>query len=109
MIFNITEQKINELAQQIVNNFNPEKIILFGSRAWGKSNQDSDVDFFIIKETKEPRIERERQIQRLFLGTCLPIDVIIYTPQEVENRKNLGDFFIKKILEKGKVLYSIND
>ena len=98
-------QKIEEVAQKIGANFKPEKIILFGSYAWGKPGPDSDVDLFIIKETDNTR-ETARQISRSIFPRPFPMDFIVYTPSQAENRKKMGDFFIKNILEKGKNLYA---
>jgi len=97
--------KINEVAQTIGRNFRPEKIILFGSYAWGKPGQDSDVDLFIIKETKNTR-ETARQISRSVFPRPFPIDFIVYTPAQTEKRKKMGDFFVKNILEKGQIIYA---
>lgn len=100
------EQKLKEITDKIVKEYQPEKIILFGSWAWGEPRRESDIDLFIVKESQERRIERERQIQRLLLGSKLPVDVLVYTPQEVQRRLWLEDFFIKRILDRGKILYS---
>lgn len=102
----IIERKIKEISNKIAKEYKPEKIILFGSWAWGEPRQDSDIDLFIVKKSEERRIERERQVQRLLLGTRLPIDVLVYTPEEVEKRLWLEDFFIKKIFQRGKHLYA---
>jgi len=98
-------QKIEEVAQKIGAEFKPEKIILFGSYAWGKPRPDSDVDLFIIKETNNTR-ETARQISRSVFPRPFPIDFIVYTPSQTEKRKKMGDFFIKNILEKGTNLYA---
>jgi len=103
----LVEQKLKEITDKIVKEYQPEKIILFGSWAWGGPKRESDIDLFIIKESKERRIERERRIQRLLLGSRLPVDTLVYTPEEVERRLWIEDFFIKKIINQGKVLYSV--
>lgn len=97
--------KIKEIAATVGKNFQPNKIILFGSYAWGNPNPDSDVDLFIIKETDNTR-ETARQISRSIFPRPFPIDFIVYTPSQTEKRKKGGDFFIKKILEKGQTLYA---
>jgi len=99
-----TYVKINEVAQAIGKNFQPEKIIFFGSYVWGKPGPDSDVDLFIIKETKNTR-ETARQISRSVSPRPFPIDFIVYTPSQTEKRKKIGDFFVKNILEKGQIIY----
>ncbi|MEK7658033.1 MAG: nucleotidyltransferase domain-containing protein [Patescibacteria group bacterium] len=56
----VNKEKIQEITNKIVKEYNPRKIILFGSYAWGKPTEDSDVDLFIIKDSFDRRIERER-------------------------------------------------
>lgn len=100
----ITEDKIRQVAQKIVKEFQPEKIILFGSCAWGKPGPDSDVDLFVIKETENTR-DFARKIDRSIFPRPFPIDLIVYRPKYVNDKFASGDFFIRNILTKGKVLY----
>lgn len=99
------EGKITRVVQKIAAEYDPEKIILFGSRAWGKPHKGSDVDFFIIKDTPVRRLERGVAVERIMMGSGIPIDALVYTPQEVARRVKMGDFIFNKILQKGKVLY----
>jgi len=94
--------------RQIVKNlkkYKPEKIILFGSHAWGKPNASSDVDILVIKNSKLPKRFRITQAEKFLSKLPHPTDVIVYTPQEMKERIKMGDFFINLILEKGQVLY----
>ena len=100
------DEKIKAVVDTIVRTFGPEKIILFGSHAWGTPTEDSDVDLFIVKESSERRIDRERTVERLLFGSKLPTDILVYTPNEIKKRLWLEDFFIEKILKSGRVLYS---
>ncbi len=97
-------KKIQPVVKKIVQEYRPEKIILFGSYAWGTPREDSDVDLFIIQETENTR-ESARKIGRTIFPRPFPMDIIVYTPQQVEKRKKMGDFFILDIISKGKVLY----
>lgn len=99
-------QKLQEITDKIVRQFEPEKIILFGSYAWGNPSPDSDVDLFIIKKTDRSTREVAREIDNSLWGIVMPIDIVVYTPENVDRRLQLGDFFIKDILHKGKILYS---
>ena len=98
------QKKLNKVVKLIVKKFKPEKIILFGSYAWGKPNQDSDVDLFIVKETDNIR-ETEMKIDRSIYPRPFPVDLIVYRPDDVRKREAMGDFFIEDILKKGKILY----
>ena len=99
------QKQIQAIAGKIAREYDPEKIILFGSQARGDSNYDSDVDLFIVKETPERRIDRARAVRQIIWGSGLPVDILVYTPQEVDRELGLEDFFIKNVTESGKVLY----
>lgn len=95
------------IAQTIIRKYHPEKIVLFGSAARDEFEEGSDLDFFIIKQTRLPRHRRAIEIFHLLrdLDREYPVDFIIYTPKEFRTRLALGDFFVKNILKEGKVLY----
>lgn len=98
------DEKLNKVVDKIAKEFQPEKIILFGSYAWGRPTKDSDVDLFVVKNTDNTR-ETSRKISRAIFPRPFPLDVIVYTPEQVEKRKVSEDFFINDILKKGRVLY----
>lgn len=100
-----TQEQIQEIANKIAKEFKPEKIILFGSYAWGNPTKDSDVDLFIIQETKQSTREVARDIDGSLWGRTFPIDIIVYNPKNVENGLKNKDFFIEDVLNKGTVLY----
>jgi len=100
------KEEIKKITKQIVSGYKPERIILFGSFAHGKPNKDSDVDLLVIKKTKKPRTERHLEIDKILLDRIMPLDVLVYTPQEIKNRLSLGDFFIRNIINQGKILYA---
>lgn len=99
------EQRIQSLVNKIASQFNPEKIILFGSHAWGDPSPTSDVDLFIIKDTTQHRLERGREVERIIMGSGLPVDALVYTPSEIDNRLALADRFVQKVLTSGKIIY----
>jgi len=99
------KEDIRIIVETIKERCHPEKIILFGSAARGEFEEGSDLDFFIIKRSRLPRHLRPLRIYKFLKDQNLPIDFIIYTPEEFKERFSLGDFFIKRILKEGKVLY----
>jgi len=99
------KNKIKPLVSKIVDEYNPEKVYLFGSYAWGNPTVDSDIDLFIVKNTTESQRGRSRKLRNLLFGSGVPFDLFIYTPDEIKKRLNMGDFFINNIIEKGEVLY----
>ena len=94
--------------QKIVQELKPEKIVLFGSYAYGMPNPHSDVDLLVIMKTKAPLKERSWAVSRLLLPRPFPVDILVKTPQEVKKGLDTGDFFLKEILTRGKVLYERN-
>lgn len=91
--------------KQIVEEIEPDKIVLFGSYAYGDPTPGSDVDLLIILETDAPSKERSWSISRLLLPRPFPVDILVKTPQEVEQALAKGDLFLREILARGKVLY----
>lgn len=99
-------KSLKKITRKIVKEYKPKKIILFGSYAWGKPTEDSDFDLFIVKNSRKRRIDRERELRTMLIGNNFPpMDLLIYTSQELKRRFQIGDFFIKDIFKKGKVLY----
>lgn len=91
--------------QKVVDELNPEKIILFGSYAYGKPTPHSDVDLLIILKTDASLKERSWMVSRLLLPRPFPVDILVKTPKEIEKALKSGDFFLQEILTRGKVLY----
>lgn len=91
--------------QKVVNELNPEKIILFGSYAYGTPNQHSDVDLLVIMKTRASLKDRSWAVSRLLIPRPFPVDILVKTPREMEKALKSGDFFLKEILSRGKVLY----
>ncbi len=103
----ISIEKVKKKTESIVKNFNPEKIILFGSVANGFQNQDSDADILIIIKTNKPTFEMGVEIAT-YLKHDFPIDIIVKTPEEISKRLELGDYFIHNIINEGITLYERN-
>ena len=99
------DKEIQNIVNQLVRLYKPEKIILFGSLAKDQIKQGTDIDLFIIKsDVPELGVDRIRQLDAL-IKYKLATDFIVYKPQELEQRLKLGDPFVKTILKEGKVLY----
>jgi predicted nucleotidyltransferase len=99
------DKEVQNITRQIIGKYKPEKIILFGSAARGEHNLDTDVDLLIIKkETPYYGADRIRELSRM-IDRNIPLDLLIYRPEEFENRLQMGDPFIKSIIKEGKVLY----
>jgi predicted nucleotidyltransferase len=98
-------KEIIKITRQIIEKYMPEKIILFGSVARGEIGPDSDADFLIIKKrVPDFGADRIRELSRL-IDRDIPLDLIVYRPEEFEERLNMGDPFLKSIIKEGKILY----
>ena len=101
----VTEALLAGITQRIVEKFQPYKVVLFGSYAYGAPDLDSDVDLLVVMDSDEPMAQRMRRVTEVAKVRFLPMDVIVRTPAEMAERLAMGDFFLAEILEKGKVLY----
>ena len=99
------QKEIARITQQIIEKFKPERIILFGSAARGEWSSDSDADFLIIKkDTPLHGAERIRELSRM-IDRNIPVDFLVYRPEEFNRRFQMGDPFLKGIMREGKILY----
>ena len=104
----------NTVIQQLVDRikqFDPEKIILFGSYAYGTPTDDSDVDLFVVKNIdadniRQTRIEIRRSLFNIRWENKIEIDLIVDNEDHINYRINIGDKFYEELTTKGKILYA---
>jgi len=96
--------QIKELSRAIAREFNAQKIILFGSHAYGNPGPDSDVDLLVVLDFKGKGAWKSIEILNQ-LKPGFGVDLLVRTPKQIRQRVKWNDFFIKEIIEKGKVLY----
>jgi len=99
------EKELHRIVATLIEKYKPEKIILFGSLATGKIHEWSDIDLLIVKETEKRPLDRALVAYSLLGNYREPMDIIVYTPAEVELLVNEGSFFMAEILAEGKMLY----
>src|SRR5947208_14108706 len=93
---------IRRFARQVANQFRPEKIILFGSYAYGRPHQDRDVDILVVMPTKN---ETDQAIRiRLAIESHFPMDLIVRTPKNLAWRLKEGDWFLREVVAQAKTL-----
>jgi predicted nucleotidyltransferase len=100
---------IQEIVDRIAEKFNPEKIILFGSYAYGAPRRGSDVDLLVVMETDKNVIEAAIDILNELPLRSFGLDVLVRTPADIAHRIAISDSFIKAIVTKGRILYERND
>ena len=98
---------IRRYARQVAEQFRPDRIILFGSYAYGTPHEDSDVDILVVMATRSQIGQRVRI--RLAVPAPFPMDLMVRTPNKLQRRLKMGDSFLREIVTRGKVLYEKND
>jgi uncharacterized protein len=98
---------IQRICQRIAEHFKPEKVILFGSHAYGHPTPESDVDLLVVMDFEGSPIKQAIKISRE-LGLVTPMDLLVRTPEQVRERLRIEDPFMREIVERGKVLYEAN-
>ncbi len=101
----ITQEQINGIISKIAESYKPEKIILFGSYAKGEETDDSDLDILVLKNTKDGFFNRIRAVRKILQPQRVPMDILVYTPEEFEQKKNETNHIVYIINKEGKVFY----
>jgi uncharacterized protein len=99
----VPRSAIRRYVRQVVERFRPQRVILFGSHAYGKPHEDSDVDLLVIMPSRRGVNWHDRI--RWVIPTPFPMDLLVRTPEYVAKRLELGDWFFRDILEQGIVLH----
>ena len=100
--------QIKDFGRQIGEQFHAQRVILFGSYAHGSVTEDSDVDLLVIGPFVGRSADTSVEI-RMKLRPQFPVDILIRTPEKVQQRIKMGDCFMREIIENGKVLYEAGD
>lgn len=98
-----SDKKISRIVTSIVEHCSPEKVILFGSHAYGKPNKGSDIDLFIVADIPGLPAERIRFIRRAIKEQA-SVDIVVRSQKDVEKSLNGRDWFVQEVFEKGKIL-----
>lgn len=97
-------EAIQNVAGQIAKAFHPQKIVLFGSYAYGVPTENSDVDMLVILPFEGKGAQKSVEIMRA-VNPVIPVDLLVRTMDQISERIRLNDFFLREVMEKGKVLY----
>jgi predicted nucleotidyltransferase len=97
--------QIRKFSQAVARRFHPEKIILFGSYAYGRPTEDSDVDLLVIMPRTRARGERMSVRIRHAVPRNFALDLLVRTPADVARRLRWGDGFLQEVMDKGEILY----
>lgn len=99
---------LDKIVHTLTGEYKPHQIILYGSQAYGAPGQVSDIDLLIVKESQMSPYRRAVQVRRLIRDPQrrIPVDLLVVTPAELEERLKRGDQFLQKIISQGEVLYA---
>ena len=99
-----TTRNIATVTAAIVRDFHPQKIVLFGSHAYGSPARDSDVDLLVVMSTEQHPVDQAVAIRQV-VDFPFPVDLLVRTPEQVTERLHMGDLFMREIVNRGRVLY----
>jgi len=100
----VKRQNITRFVRKVAAQFHPERVVLFGSYAYGKPTSDSDVDLLVVMSHKGPSAIQAAAIRkRVHAG--FPMDLVVRSPEEIRRRLAMDDFFVREIMERGQSLY----
>lgn len=94
-----------EIVRRIVDAIHPRKIILFGSHARGEAGPASDYDILVIADSDAPRHQRSAALYGALSDIMLPMDILVYSPQEVSEWSNVPQAFVTTAIREGRILY----
>lgn len=99
---------IQEAVRRLRDEAGAQRVVLFGSEVEGTADRHSDVDLLVIVDSEEPHLDRWVRIRRLIAGPRqqVPFDLVVLTPDELDEKLERGDPFIQQILEGGRTLHA---
>ena len=100
-----TDVRIREIAGRIGKAANARHVYLFGSYARGEAREDSDVDLMVVAESELPQHRRARELYRLVYPPPFPLDILVYTPSEVESERRASSSFVSHVLREARTVY----
>ena len=101
----ISDKVVQEMVRRILKTGSPQKVVLFGSRARGDARPDSDYDLLVIESSSQPRYKRAAKYRRVLTGVCPAKDILVWTPEEVAEWRNVPNALVTTALTEGVVLY----
>jgi predicted nucleotidyltransferase len=101
----LNDQVVNDIVRRIVGTAQPEKVTLFGSQARGDARPNSDFDVLVIKSSDEPRYRRSAPLYAALADLPVEVEVMVYTPEEVEEWSSVPQAFVTTAVREGKTIY----
>lgn len=105
MVAPASQPPIDQIVRKIADAVHPRRIVLFGSRARGDARPDSDIDLMVELESTQRTVERTARVYEAIHPVGWPLDLVVYTPEEIEASRGYRYSFVTTIESEGKVLY----
>ncbi len=102
----LPKDELDEIVRRIVAEYDPDRVVLFGSYAKGSPSNTSDLDLLVVRDSELPQHMRGQSVKRLFYGSPVPLELLFYTNEEIEELTREPLSFLSNILRTGKELYS---
>jgi len=99
------DRTLDEIVRRVVETEQPERVILFGSRARQTARPGSDYDLLVVKESDQPRYRRSAKLYTKLADVAAEVDILVYTPQEILDWSAVPQAFVTTAVREGKVLY----
>ena len=96
---------MDEIVRRIVETISPQKVILFGSQSRGDARPESDLDLLVIADSTQPRYRRSAPLYGVLSDILVPMDILVYSPEEVKEWSQVRQAFVTTAIREGKVLY----
>ena len=100
----VDRHTIDGFVRKVADRFHPEKVVLFGSYAYGNPTPDSDVDILVIMPHEGPSAKQAAEIRKQ-VHAGFPVDLLVRSSEELQRRLAIADFFVRDIMERGQSLY----
>lgn len=101
----VDAQLMDEIVRRIVEVIHPEKVILFGSQARDEARPGSDIDLLVIAKSTQPRYRRSAPLYGALSDILVPMDILVYSPEEVKEWSEVRQAFVTTAIREGKVIY----
>jgi predicted nucleotidyltransferase len=105
----VTDELLDEVVRRLRQVGSPQKIVLFGSRARGDARPDSDLDLLILEDSELPGYARSPRYYLALTGLFPAKDIVVFTPEEVQEWSDVPNAFVTTALREGRVLYGDTD
>ena len=102
----VSKETIQEIVRLIADRYRPEQIVLFGSYAYGKPEPWSDIDLLVLMDETADELETALEIRKSLPPYPFTLDILVRSNKTVQERKNKGDWFLREILSKGRLVYA---